>query len=116
MHIGCVLTLTSVSSCAGGSLAINEEASALTARSSLAPRKQVCGIEESDGALNVAIDAPARDGEANAGVAEFVAGCLGVKKRDVCLVAGGKSRDKVLEVRGLGAHQAHQALLKYMAT
>ncbi len=46
----------------------------------------------------VAVDAPAREGEANAALAAFLAELLLLKKRDVALQSGGKSRDKVFRV------------------
>jgi uncharacterized protein YggU (UPF0235/DUF167 family) len=61
-------------------------------------------------ALDVAVDAKPVDGEANAAIAEYVAELLGLKRRDVTLVAGGKSRDKVLAVEGLSAAQGLERL------
>jgi uncharacterized protein YggU (UPF0235/DUF167 family) len=61
-------------------------------------------------ALDVAVDAKPVDGEANAAIAEYVAELLGLKRRDVTLVAGGKSRDKVLAVEGLSAAQGLEQL------
>jgi hypothetical protein len=49
-------------------------------------------------ALQVSIDAPAREGEANEALAAFLAAHLGLKKRDVVLQTGSKSRDKVFRV------------------
>ena len=45
--------------------------------------------------VEVAFDAPAREGEANEALAAFLADTLQVKKRQVTLRSGGKSRDKV---------------------
>ena len=61
-------------------------------------------------ALDVSIDAPAREGEANAAICEYVAELLGVKKRDVSLAVGGKSREKVLQVAGLAPAAALERL------
>lgn len=51
--------------------------------------------------VEVSIDAPAREGEANAALAEFLADTLRVKRRQVTLRSGGKSRDKVFLVTEL---------------
>lgn len=67
---------------------------------------QVCGVQLGADALDVAIDARPVDGQANDGIIEFVAALLGLKRRDVVLTAGTKSRDKVLAVSGLAAEQA----------
>ena len=41
---------------------------------------------------------PPKDGEANEGIKEYLAGVLGIKKRDVELAKGGKSHDKLLSI------------------
>ncbi|KAK9991256.1 hypothetical protein SO802_026241, partial [Lithocarpus litseifolius] len=52
----------------------------------------------SDEAVGVQIDAPARDGEANAALLDFISSVLGVKRRQVSVGSGSKSRDKVVIV------------------
>ncbi len=47
-----------------------------------------------------------REGEANSDIVAYVAELLGVKRSAVALVAGGKSRDKVLSVEGLTQQEA----------
>ena len=74
---------------------------------------QVCSIIPGDSALDVAIDAPAREGEANEGIAEYIAEALGIKKRDVVLIAGHKAREKVLNIEGLNANQLLERIHKY---
>jgi uncharacterized protein (TIGR00251 family) len=61
-------------------------------------------------AVEVAIDAPAREGEANAALLEFLADALGVRKAAVRQVVGGKSRDKRFAVAGVTAGQVVDAL------
>ena len=51
-----------------------------------------------DGRLKVRIAAPAEAGKANAVLMDFVARSLGIRKSAVRLVAGGSSRDKIIEV------------------
>jgi uncharacterized protein YggU (UPF0235/DUF167 family) len=51
-------------------------------------------------ALVVAVTARAVDGAANEAVVAAVADAFGLRKRDVTLVAGGRSRSKVLELAG----------------
>lgn len=50
------------------------------------------------GALKVALTAPPVDGAANAALVELLARVLGMKKRDVSVVAGLASRKKVVEL------------------
>lgn len=57
-------------------------------------------------ALDVAIDAKPVDGQANDGITTYVAELLGLKRRDVQLACGAKSREKVLACNGLSAAAA----------
>lgn len=63
-----------------------------------------------EGELEMQIDAPAREGEANAGVCEFMAQVLGVSKSSVGLVSGHKSRNKVLSVDGMEAENVQSRI------
>jgi len=54
-----------------------------------------------DGRIRVALTAPPVEGEANKALVAFLAGCLDVAKRDVVLLRGTASREKVVEVKGL---------------
>ncbi len=63
--------------------------------------------------MTVSVNAPAREGEANKAVTEYVASVLGLKKHQVALSrASAKSREKVLSVAGLSAPDVQQLLLK----
>ena len=53
--------------------------------------------------LVVTVAAPAVDGKANEAVRRAVADAFGVRVRDVTVVSGERSRDKVLEVDGADA-------------
>nr|XP_043639827.1 UPF0235 protein Helmi_20270 isoform X2 [Erigeron canadensis]XP_043639834.1 UPF0235 protein Helmi_20270 isoform X2 [Erigeron canadensis]XP_043639837.1 UPF0235 protein Helmi_20270 isoform X2 [Erigeron canadensis]XP_043639844.1 UPF0235 protein Helmi_20270 isoform X2 [Erigeron canadensis] len=63
-----------------------------------------------DDALGVQIDAPAKDGEANAALLDYISSVIGVKKRQVSLGSGSKSRDKVLIVEGVSLETVYNAL------
>ena len=62
-----------------------------------ASRTEVAG-RTADGRLKVRIAAPAEDGRANDALVRLLARELGVDRRDVTLVAGPASRDKIVEV------------------
>ncbi|KAL6227912.1 hypothetical protein ACLB2K_001866 [Fragaria x ananassa] len=63
------------------------------------PGSKLASITDfSDEALGVQIDAPAKDGEANAALLDFMSSVLGVKRRQVSIGCGSKSRDKVVIV------------------
>ncbi|VVA38414.1 PREDICTED: UPF0235 [Prunus dulcis] len=63
------------------------------------PGSKIASITDfSDEALGVQIDAPAKDGEANAALLDYISSVLGVKRRQVSIGSGSKSRDKVVIV------------------
>lgn len=66
----------------------------------------------SEEAVGVQIDAPARDGEANAALIEFISSVLGVKKRQVSLGSGSKSREKIVLVEDSSLQSVYDALKK----
>jgi uncharacterized protein YggU (UPF0235/DUF167 family) len=76
----------------------------------------MCNIGVEFGALTVAVDAAARDGEANMAVLELLADALGVKRRCLTLVCGGKSREKVVVVDGLSAAEAERRLAAQLSS
>jgi hypothetical protein len=64
-----------------------------------ASKNEVLGWQ--DGALRVRLTAPPVEGAANKALIDFISETLGVKRAEVHLVSGQKSRDKVLEIEGL---------------
>ncbi len=62
-----------------------------------ARRTEVAGLHGD--ALKIRVAAPALEDRANDALIEFIAGKLGLAKRDVVLVSGAKSREKRLEIR-----------------
>lgn len=66
----------------------------------------------SDEAVGVQIDAPAKDGEANVALLEYMSSVLGVKRRQLSIGSGAKSRDKVLIVEEVALESVFDALDK----
>ncbi|XVF61856.1 hypothetical protein PTKIN_Ptkin08bG0167700 [Pterospermum kingtungense] len=66
----------------------------------------------SEDAVGVQIDAPAKDGEANAALLDYISSVLGVKRRQVSIGSGSKSRDKVVIVEEITLQSAFDALTK----
>ncbi|KAI5672598.1 hypothetical protein M9H77_12962 [Catharanthus roseus] len=64
----------------------------------------------SDEALGVQIDAPAKDGEANAALLDYISSVIGVKRRQVSIGAGSKSRGKVVIVEEVTVQSVFDAL------
>lgn len=64
-----------------------------------ASRTAIVGVH--GGALKVALTSPPVEGAANAALLGLLAKKLGLPKRDVSLVAGDRSRQKTLAIRGL---------------
>ena len=69
-----------------------------------AKRTEVAGLHGE--ALKIRVKAPALEDRANEALAEFIAGRLGVARRDVTLVSGARSREKRFAVRGAGVDPA----------
>ena len=65
-----------------------------------ARRTKLMGFR-ADGMLVVAVAAPPEDGRANEAVVALLGDSLGVRARDISIVLGERSREKVVEVRGL---------------
>ncbi|KMZ60288.1 hypothetical protein ZOSMA_5G01550 [Zostera marina] len=65
-----------------------------------------------DNAVGIQIDAPARDGEANAALIEYIALVLGMKKRQLSIGSGSKSRDKIVVVEDMTLQSVYDALDK----
>lgn len=72
--------------------------------------KQVCSVALGGDALDVAIDAKPVDGQANDGIVQYVAELLELKRRDVQLTVGQKSREKV----GFGEACLHACTMRCM--
>jgi uncharacterized protein len=73
-------------------------------------RSEVVGLHGE--AIKIKIQAPAMDGKANAALLEFVAEKLGIPIRQLALVAGEKSRDKMVAIQGIEEAEARQRLLQ----
>lgn len=74
-----------------------------------ARRTQIAGIH--NGALKVKISAPPVDDAANRAIVDYFSKTLGLPKSHVQIVAGQKSRDKLLCISGISL-QAFRALLR----
>ncbi|MFH1067744.1 MAG: DUF167 domain-containing protein [bacterium] len=68
-----------------------------------ASRSEVAGWQGD--VLRVRIQAPAVEGKANAALVEFLAGELGLKRRDVQIEKGLASREKLVRVTGRDAKE-----------
>jgi uncharacterized protein (TIGR00251 family) len=74
-----------------------------------AKRDEVVG--EYGDAVKIKVAAPAVEGKANEALLEFVAEKTGIHRRDITLIAGEESRDKVIELATLDAAEARARLL-----
>ncbi len=83
-------------------LQIRETGSGLEVRIHVLPRAKRCEIAGMfNGALKVRVTAPPVDDAANRAIIEFFSGLLGISRANLQILAGSKSREKVLQVRGL---------------
>ncbi|KAK6125611.1 hypothetical protein DH2020_040647 [Rehmannia glutinosa] len=72
--------------------------------------RQATITDMNDEALGVQIDAPAKDGEANAALLEYISSVIGVKRRQVSIGSGSKSRDKVVIIEEVTLQSVFDAL------
>ena len=63
-----------------------------------------------DGALKLRLAAPPVDGAANAAARDFLAEAFGLRRSEVVLLAGEKSRNKTFLLRGLAPDAARRLL------
>jgi len=73
-----------------------------------ASRTEIVGFHGD--ALAVRLAAPPEKGRANRALLRFLAGELGLRRGDLELVAGGRSRDKLVRVRGLDPEELSRRL------
>jgi uncharacterized protein (TIGR00251 family) len=68
------------------------------------PRASRSGLAgEVDGALRIRLAAPPVDGEANEELVKFLAKLLDIPRRQVEIISGQKSKNKVVRVTGISA-------------
>lgn len=87
----------------------SEDGSRITVRvQPRAAKNEIVGWR--DGILWVRLTAPPVEGAANRALTDFIAETLRVRRGDVALVAGEKSRNKIVEVAGLTAEDVKTRL------
>ncbi len=62
------------------------------------PNARRNSVSEEGGIFKVRVTAPAVDGKANKAVIEVLSGFYKVKKRDIKILRGERSRDKLVEI------------------
>jgi uncharacterized protein (TIGR00251 family) len=71
----------------------------------------VAGVHGERGeALKIRLTAPPVEGQANRALVEFLSGLLGVKKTQVEIKAGGKSRTKRVLVKGISLREVERLI------
>jgi uncharacterized protein len=84
-------------------LQIRETASGLEVELHVLPRAKRCEISGVHGsALKVRVTAPPVDDAANRAIIQFFSTLLGISKSSLSIQAGLKSRNKILQINGLG--------------
>ena len=83
-------------------LQVSETGGGLTVRLHVLPRAkrgELAGLH--NGALKVKVMAPPVENAANRAVIDFFSELLGISKSNLKILAGNKSREKVLHIKGL---------------
>lgn len=77
----------------------------------LQPRaKRNAIVDERDGVLRVSVAAAPVDGRANAALCKLIAKRAGIARGQVSLIAGERSREKLVRVEGLSLEELRRAL------
>lgn len=71
-------------------------------------KKDAVGEWQEDGTLRLRLAAPATEGKANAALLRFLAKIAGVRKSQVTILTGAKSREKTVEIQGLREADFHR--------
>jgi hypothetical protein len=83
-------------------LQVNESRAGLVVRLHVLPRAKRCEIAGvHNGALKIKVTAPPVDDAANRAIVEFLSKLLDLSKSSLQILSGFKSRDKILQVKGL---------------
>ena len=61
-------------------------------------------------AIKIKLRAPAMEGKANAALIRFLAAQLGILPRQIALMRGQKSRDKLIGIKGLSEREVQERL------
>ncbi|MDO8589148.1 MAG: DUF167 domain-containing protein [Armatimonadota bacterium] len=71
-------------------------------------KNEILGWE--DDTLRIKVTAPPVEGAANKACVELIAGSLGIKRGQVSIVSGEKSREKVVRIEGMADGEIRNAL------
>ena len=83
-------------------LQVRQTASGLELRLHVQPRAKRCEISGiHNGALKLKVTAPPVDDAANRAIVEFFSSLLGIPKSSLQIASGLKSRDKILQIKGV---------------
>ncbi len=86
-------------------LQFRETAAGLEIRLHVQPRAKRCEIAGvHNGALKVKVLAPPVDDAANRALIKFFCDLLGIAKSNLQIISGLKSRDKIIQIKGLDFH------------
>jgi uncharacterized protein len=92
-------------------LEVTEKSGAITFRVRVQPRASRTELAgEYAGAVKIRICAPPIEGRANEECARFLADLLEISRRDVEIVAGASSRDKIIRVHGASIERIRRML------
>lgn len=68
--------------------------------------------EVTERAIILNLEEPAREGKANKELMRRLSKTLGVSTRDILLISGQKSREKILLIRNLSAHEVEKRVTR----
>jgi uncharacterized protein (TIGR00251 family) len=92
-------------------LLIRRTPDGLQIRLHVQPRAKRCEISGvHNGALKIKVTAPPVDDAANRAVIEYLADRLGIPRSRLSILSGARSRNKILDIKGMSLENFHKQL------
>ena len=92
-------------------LLIRRTPDGLQIRLHVQPRAKRCEISGvHNGALKIKVTAPPVDDAANRAVIEYLADRLGIPRSRLSILSGARSRNKILDIKGMSLENFHKRL------
>ena len=97
-------------------MSVRESADGVSFAVHVQPRASQCGVTGiRNGAVKIRLTSPPVDGAANDQCIDLFAGLLKVRRRDVTIVTGETSRNKIVKIAGISAEHLRGVIANLLA-